>query len=68
MNPVTASMFAIFIAALGGEITTSSETPKMERERPVLEEGSADGLVRVRPLAGTHKLLLGQTVKHTLMM
>ena len=50
--------------AEGAEVTQ----PPRERERPVLEKGSLDGLIGIRPQTRVEELFRRQTVKHTLTM
>lgn len=69
MNPVTASMLAIFMAALGenGQHSPTEEQRETGKEFvPVLENGSLDGLIGIRPLSGVEELFSRQTIKRTL--
>lgn len=66
MNPVTASMLAIFMAALEEK---RPHSPAVEGGRggvPILENGSLDGLIGIGPQSRVEELLSGQTIKHGL--
>ena len=78
MNPVTASMLAIFIAALEEQEVTSASgrlcsavtgyLHQIEGASPILKDGSLDSLVGIGSQPRIQELLCGQVVKQALHM